>query len=369
MQLSKVDNHREYGLDILKVLSMLMVIGIHLVGHGGLGRAYAPGSAGDWVVSLGEIAVFPAVNCFVLVSGYLLSALPFKAFRIVRVWLPAAFWSIVIQCVFFLTDQDSISLGKAVYTFLPVLSGRYWFLNAYIVMLLVSPVLNRLLRDLPRWQMFGFLISLLAIFCVSPIFALGNDVFATQNGYAFPWFLVVYLWGGYIRFHCPKSIKLWQPLLGYAIFVLAALLWQQFAKAVAPITMLSRLFMTYTSVPVFGAALCLLQLFRSLQFPAQVSGIRFVSALSSLTFGVYLIHYHPLIRATLLQDGFLFAGQLPWFHTLFLSMGMIITIFSLCALLEWLRKTLFQLLRIEDTATRLCDKLTEKAVSFLKGKL
>ena len=66
--------------------------------------------------------------------------------------------------------------------------------------------------DMPKWQLRGILLSCLLIFCVAPILALGSDVFKTQNGYGFTWFLALYLWGGYIRMYTPKlSRKLYPP--------------------------------------------------------------------------------------------------------------------------------------------------------------
>lgn len=369
MNLVKTENHRERGLDILRNLSMLMVITIHIVSHGGLGKAYAPGSVGNWLVSLIEIAAYPAVDCFVLLSGYLLSNLHFKVSRLFKAWLPAVFWSVVIQCIFFMIDRETITPGTVLYMFLPVLSGRYWFLNAYIVMILVSPVLNRLLRDLPRWQMLGFLLVLLAVFCVSPIFSLGNDIFKTQNGYAFPWFVVMYLCGGYIRNYCSKSANAWKFLCGYLLFVLSHLLWNKLTAAVIPGIGLSKLFMKYTSIPVFGSALCLLQFFRSVSFSAQDCRSRLFARVSPLVFCVYLIHDHPLIRTHLLQERFILAGQFAWWAVLLWVIGTILGTFLLGLCLEWLRTLLFKSLRIDAFVQQLCEKMTEIVVSLLKGKL
>ena len=179
---TKLENNREYGLDLLRGLSMLFVIVIHLVGHGGLGSSYPSASVADLLVSWVEIASYPAVDCFVLLSGYLLCRLPFKLSRIVRTWTAAFFWSVAIQCVFFCLRPETVSPGTMLYMFLPVCSERYWFLNAYIVMMIASPVLNRLLRDMPQWQLRGLLLATLAVFCVAPFFAVGNDIFKTQNG-------------------------------------------------------------------------------------------------------------------------------------------------------------------------------------------
>lgn len=368
---TNLENKREYGLDLLRGLSMLFVIVIHFVGHGGLGTAYPSGSVANLVVSWAEIAAYPAVDCFVLLSGYLLCCLPFKLSRIVRTWTAAFFWSVAIQSLFFCLRPETVTTGTALYMLLPVLSETYWFLNAYIVMMLVSPVLNRLLRDMPQWQLRGLLLAALAVFCVAPLLALGNDVFKTQNGYSFTWFLVLYLWGGYIRLYCPKSTvrKNWKPLLGYVVLVTGHLLWMRLTEILIPNIPVSGIFMKYTSVPVFGSALCLLQFFRSVQIPAGSRRAQFLENISPLIFGVCLIHDNPLIQEYLMKGRFCNAGQMSWEGAVLVVSGAVLGIFVLCICLEWLRSLLFRGLRLDCASDRLCRKLTDKIVRLLKGDL
>ncbi len=361
---------REYGLDLLRSLSMVFVIALHLITHGGMGDLFPMESVAGILVELIKLAVYPAVNCFVLLSGYLLCALPFRVERIVKIWLTAMFWSLIIQCVFFLKNPASISIGTVIYMFLPILSGRYWFLNAYIVLMLCSPVLNQLLRDLPKWKLRGLLLVSTLIFSVAPIFALGADVFQTQNGYGFSWFLVLYLWGAFIRMYTPK-LTLKQSryaLLGYAVLVGGHLLWIRLtgilSDRVALFGQVSGLFLRYTSIPVFGSALCLLLFFRSKRFSDAKHLAAFFGRLSALVFAVYLIHDHPLIRETVIRNVFIGWQTSAWYLTLLYAAGIVVIIFLACVAAEWLRVRLFRILRLDSAAARICRKL-EKHIVFL----
>ena len=354
------NNQREFGLDLLRSLSMIFVVVLHLVTHGNPGNALGAGAAP--MVKLLQGAVYPAVDIFVLLSGYLLCRQSFRLERILRVWVPAVFWSVAIQCLFFLLEPGSFSLGKAVYMFLPVLSERYWFLNAYIVMILLSPGLNKLLQELPRWQLRAGLLACTVIFCIAPVLALGTDVFKTQNGYGFAWFLALYFWGGYIRLYVPKLTQRQSTfaLLGYGVLVLGHLLWMLAMERLDET--LANVFMRYTSIPVFGSALCLLQYFRSERFDVP-RGL--VSRLSPLVFAVYLIHDHPLVRSVVIGNVFKKLPDAPGWMVLLYGGAVTAAIFAACVAAEWVRVRMFRLLRIDAWMKKESRILTDKIKNLL----
>jgi surface polysaccharide O-acyltransferase-like enzyme len=61
---------RNFGIDLLRFLSMLSVVFLHVLGHGGILKSdLSPANFSMvWFI---EILAYPAVNCFVLISGYI----------------------------------------------------------------------------------------------------------------------------------------------------------------------------------------------------------------------------------------------------------------------------------------------------------
>lgn len=366
--------HRNYGLDLLRWLSMFFVIVLHVFNHGGLAASMETDLAGKAVSTMVQALVYPAVDCFVLLSGYLLCSRSFRLSRVVKIWSTVVFWSVAIQCVLYLLGLETVSLGKTVFMFMPILSGRYWFVNAYLVMLLVSPFLNRLLRDLPRWQMRALLLVSMAVFCLSPIPALDNDVFGTQNGFGFPWFCVAYLWGGYIGAYCPqKEHGNGRYLALCALLCAAHTVWivgiDLLGGQIEVLAQLRNVFMKYTSIPVFGAAICLLLSFRSIRFRSDSFVAKFFGWVSPLVFSVYLIHDHPLVREYWIQGRFARLGDLQPGYAVVLAVLAAIGIFAVCIVLDWLRDRLFFILRIPAYSDKISDWLTKKVVVRLKGDL
>lgn len=365
-----MNQNREYGLDVLRALSMLFVIMVHILGHGALETAYSSGTVGNIVVTFLQTAVYPAVNCFVLISGYLLTDKPFRLSRLLQIWFTAVFWSVAIQCAFYIVNPSDISFGKTLFMFLPVLNGRYWFLNAYIVMILASPFLNHLLNTLPFWKIRALLLASTTVFCIAPVLALNNDVFVTQNGYSFPWFMVLYLTGGYIKKYISRPKKDYPFLIAYFVFCLFQLLWivgvDMFGADI--LFPCKNMFMKYTSVLIYGEAICLLMYFRSERNCRLTVLSRICGYFSPMVFSVYLIHDHPLIRTELMAERFSGAAQYP-LPLVFISVIAIAPgIFMVCILLDFFRYHLFKLLKIPTLINRCGDWITDKISALLMRK-
>lgn len=55
---------RNYGLDLLRIISMCMVFTLHILGQGGILSAVTPYTVNYRVAWLLEICSFGAVNCY-----------------------------------------------------------------------------------------------------------------------------------------------------------------------------------------------------------------------------------------------------------------------------------------------------------------
>ena len=264
---------------------------------------------------------------------------------------------------------ESRSFSEAVSMFLPILRGRYWFFTAYFVVMLVSPVLNLLIRSLSRRQFHLLFAALFLIFGVIPVGSLGYDVMRISGGSHFSWMIVLYLIGGYFRMYAPpKKISSNCWLWEYFLFAGVHLAYQFFVSVIG-LSNYNTLLLTNLSPLVLGEAICLFlfckDAFRNICADGFIGKlIRFISP---GVYSVYIIHVHPLV---FWNEGIigLFRSWDNWgiwatFGSLVLTSA---AVFAVCILLDFLRQHLFRAIGINRIAERWSDKLETLVRTYIR---
>ena len=93
--------NRNYGIDLLRLVSMLMVVTLHTLGHGGVLNMAAERAASGRVTNyaiawLFEILAYGAVNIFVMITGYAYAKSKYKFSGLFVMWLQVFFYSLGI---------------------------------------------------------------------------------------------------------------------------------------------------------------------------------------------------------------------------------------------------------------------------------
>ena len=140
------------SIELLRITAMLMVVALHYISK--TGALALPGDEMTPVRYMGgliESFCIVAVNVYVLISGYFLSAVPFKVSRGVRLLAQVLFYTLLIPLVLKAAGLEIYGqdVWKAAAYFLPVSTEHYWFVSAYILMLAFSPLLNAAVEKLP----------------------------------------------------------------------------------------------------------------------------------------------------------------------------------------------------------------------------
>lgn len=190
------ESNRQYGIDFLKIISMLMIVLLHILNHGGVLKELNSFSAQYAAAHFLQCMAVCAVNVYVMISGYLYVEKDFKLQNIVRLWITVLFYSVTLPLLLKFSGQD-IGIKTILSGFFPILRSQYWFFTQYFALFFMIPVLNWVIKN--RQLAKRTLITLVLLLAVLPVFALGKDLFRVSDGYSFIWFIVLYLCGGYIK--------------------------------------------------------------------------------------------------------------------------------------------------------------------------
>lgn len=359
----QVKNSRNLGIDLLRAIAMFFVIIWHFIGQGGLLEYSEVGSAKYWILSFVRILTICCVNLYGLTTGYLMCDKPFKLSRVAKLWVTTVFWSVAVSCVLFAVFPETRTIEEAVSMFLPILRGRYWFFTAYVVVILLSPVLNFVIRSLTGGQYRLLLAVLFFLFGVIPVGSLGYDVMRISTGHHFSWMIVLYILGGYLRrFPMGKEENSNRWLLGYFLFAAVHLVYKMAVTAVG-LKSFGDLLLTYPSPMVVGEAI-----FLFLYFKEAFSDVSAESILGKLIrfaapgiYSVYVIHVHPRVfwNTHIIS---LFRSWDDW-NVLAVCAAMIGTaaaLFAVCVCLDAVRQWLFRGTGIDRAVDRLSDYIENK---------
>lgn len=343
---------RERNFEVMRTWAMFSIVIYHCMCHG-IGSDYAfdlqlPVSLfnftfSDFILVIGSIAV----NLYVLVSGYFLVNARFKVSRIIRTWVSALFYSVIITTMFLLLSLEPwsiVTLGKS---FFPLSTDAYWFVTQYIGLLILSPFLAMLVGQLSYRQYVALLIGMgLMVLSVIPDFPLGKR-FSISHGNSVWSFVYLFFIAGFIRLHLKRIPmgKLAMIILGLALLTMVSEMVLGFHNGVGHL-----LWFNYNGILLF-LSVAVFVFIRQQQIPE--TGIwSMMVKVAPYTFGVYLIHDHLLMRDWIWKTLSMTSYANQWIYALAV-MVVCVLIFAICILIDTVRKRLFAILKIDDLMIRL----------------
>ena len=116
--------------------------------------------------------------------------------------------------------------------------------------------------------------------------------------------------------------------------------------------------MSNLSITIFSVAVLMLELFSRITFNKKTTIIEILKVSS---FGVYLIHLHTSIWPRLHQKFETFAFYNPILLIL-ASLGVSLTIYIICSIIDYLRYLLFELIKIRKFLLKLEEKFNKRFI-------
>lgn len=351
---------RHMGIDLLRIVSMYMVVILHILGIGGILDNAEYESLNYFVFWSIETICFVGVNCFALITGYFMIKGKWRLEKFIYLWFEVFFYSVVLSIMTQYILGTAISVP--IHSLFPLLTKSYWFFSAYAGLFLLIPLLNKGIILLSKKEM-KYSVGVIALLGTASVVSQA-DPFNLYKGYSMIWLAFMYIIGAYLKLHVDvekiATKKLWLVYLGINGVALTLMIISSFNPFWEE-TMGRNWFIDYVSPLILSSSIVLFILFLKTRIKNQVSS-KIITAVAPFSFGVYLIHTHPMVFYFILKNQFVDLAN----EHLLIAVVMIFLYGSLIyigsSLLDYGRSILFQFLKINNLSV----SLSEKVQDFIK---
>lgn len=196
---NKKINSRDYSIDILRIISMLMIVSLHFFSYSPAVIQIDPFSATGCLKRILHSISLISVNCYVLISGYYIYKFKFSLSKLIRILCEVLFYSIVFYLIFLQTDLANLTVKELLLAVAPTLTRQYWFVTTYVGVYILSPIIRDVINVLDKktHSLIVFLGFLLFVVYYNLFFFCDNLNFGGSTGIV--WFIYLYFCASYIR--------------------------------------------------------------------------------------------------------------------------------------------------------------------------
>lgn len=350
---------RESGLELFRIITMLLIVAHHYVVNSGLWGAEGPIMSAPMNGRSLFLLLFGAwgktgINCFVLITGYFMCKSQITVKKFLKFLLEVEFYKILFYVIFIATGYTEFSISGFAKVLLPVSQIKSNFIGCYLLFFLCIPFLNILIENMSEKQHI-YITSLLCF-----IYVVFGTVFERNiNMNYVSWFAVLYLIASYIRLY-PKRIFEKRKFWGITVILVIAF------------SMASVIFFAWLGKPRFVpyyllqdsnkafavlTALSVFLYFKNLKFRSV-----FINSIAASCFGVLLIHANSdAMRKWLWYDILDNAGMFNSQWLIVHAVTSVIVIYIICTVIDY-----FRIKFLEKPFFRFADKYIDGIVKAYK---
>lgn len=164
-------DNKEDSIELLRIICMIWIISRHICGFVSMDYLMGKNVSLNYLVDLfcfigGDIAN----NIFFLIMGYNLIEKNFKIKRILKIWYKCFFYSVLSWMILFAFNNEMFTLENIFAMLLPIANNTWWFASTYIVILLIAPIINKLVYESDKKDVYKYVVIMLLIFAAFSIF-------------------------------------------------------------------------------------------------------------------------------------------------------------------------------------------------------
>lgn len=346
--------NRNYQIDILRIIAMIMVLVLHVFGHGGMIQLCASRKDATWLL---EAFAFVGVDVFAIISGYVYTEKGIKAnlAHILRLYAIVWFYSVFASILFSICFSSSVSMGTVMKSLFPVITKSYWYFTAYFALAFFMPMVCRIADMATTRECIAYLTIGVTLFSIVSVMAMpvAGDIFMLNNGYSFLWLSFLAYIGRAIRKFRISSKKF------YGGYIICCLLVYSLTILIEDVTQRligkekgSNLFYNYQSIFVLAASVCLFCWILNRNKNYSMSQKRMIEKISSTSFAAYLITDHPVVRKNMECIKDLYVSLFPMLPKVVYILLVCMILFGGCILVDLIRQKLFDIANVDERLKR-----------------
>lgn len=364
---------RSSNLELLRIISMLMIIAHHFAVHGGFNIVEKEFGINKIIIQILSSGGKFGVNLFVLITGCFLINSKFNLKKLIALIIQNLFYSVIILLVFSIFPLEiTIGIKKIIKSFFPIIYSLNWFITVYIILYIFTPFINKFINIISKQEYLKLIFLLITLCSFIPTFSLGNLAFSELS-----WFLMLYLIGGYFKlypnnytekvlFNFMYGILFYLLIcISFIVFDFLGIKYYFFVKGAV-------YFAGQKSFPLLISSIGIFLGFKNL----KIKNMKVINKIASTTLGIYLIHDNFLVREFLWLKFFKVYEHFYDKNLLFYSFKIIFLVFISCMMLDFIRQFLFKYSiniflekyfdRIFSFFERYLEKLSKKYCNYLK---
>lgn len=357
-------NNRNYGIDLARILSMILIINHHIVFHGGpLFKTKIFSLEHKIFLFLNSICT-SGVNIFGLISGCI-GFHSYKYSNLFYLLFTTFLYSISISHLFKFFKPELVS--NNVHHIYTLFITDYWYFTAYFTMYFFFPLINEGITQIKQKKMYHFIINLFLVFSfLNEIMRYSKrfkslDIFNLKNGFSYSWLLILYLFGGYLgKFKIDinkKRNKYYYIKYIFIIIIFGLIKTKLLLDEIAKYDAHHIKNINYASPTYLGISISIILIFSNININNK-NLIKLITFFSSLTYGIYLSHNHVFVRLLLVKKYFLWILKYKSINMVLIEIMCSFGVFLFCGFIDSIRIIIFRFLKIKKLFILLENKIT-----------
>ena len=139
------NSERNYGIDLLRIVAVIMIVILHCFTQGGLLNNSISMSKQDCFNVFIVALVYAGVDIFALISGFVSyrKNLRVDYSRYIELWITVVFYSVLICLILCSILPEYRFKDNILYMIMPVSTNVYWYFTAFTGLYIIKPLINK----------------------------------------------------------------------------------------------------------------------------------------------------------------------------------------------------------------------------------